>query len=440
MIQIMELQSSPRLDPLPELDADDRSSVLLHPTDFPDWPAALAAAPDVDDYILAPGDYRGWGPCKIKGAAPAGRRRLIRFERPQRRPWDRMPDEAVVRGFEFQDGAAHWIVHGVTLRGPDTSACIVRPGAEHITFDSLLIEDFGAYGARLFGNHCIVQNCVIRRMAPEADGAAVQIKVRGGPNVGARVLDNEIYDCNDGVGVTWDTKKGADRFMECRDLIVEGNDIYLTESRHVEVPGGCYAEAENAIDIKAGPRSSPEPLKFLRNRIWGFRRTAPVPDGRASDGAAVTIHRGAQRILFEDNVIFDCPIAFHEVVRDHDDPNQGPREVTVRSTIISLMCPFNPEDPGAVLRTRLSFRLEGNVFSHSHLLSTLSRVGAADVYTGNVLHDTHFGKAEAEWNAGVNIVAPSEQMNDVLVERRRWTRRDRINLHRAVLSQPGAPA
>jgi len=432
MVSIIALQPSPLVDPLPELTTADRVSVVINPDSFTGWVEVFTQESTADDYLLAPGDYRAWGKCKLAQANPVDRRRVIRFIDPERKPWDPDAGEAVVAGFEFLRGAAHWVVQGLTLRGPDSTACYVRPGAEHVVFDSMLIEDFGAYGVRLLGNYSTVQNCVIRRMAPGVDGCAVEIRVRDTPNVGNRVLDNEIYDCNDGVGVIWNSRKDADHYVECRDLVVEGNDLYLTSNRHVIRPAGTFAGAENAIDIKAGPRSVSEPMRFTGNRMWGFRRTVPGSDGPASDGAAVTIHRGAQRILFEGNVIFDCPIAFHEVVRDREDPNQEDREVVLRSNIISLMCPYNEQDPGAVLRTRTSFTLEDNLLSHSHTLSALAKIDSGDVYNGNVLYDIPLGQASADWTDDANHIAEASQMRDVLIMCRRWTHPELMNLHSAV--------
>jgi hypothetical protein len=434
MVDIIALQPSPLIDALPELGADGRSSPVVDPAldEFSGWRDVFDPARMYDDYLLTQGDYRAWGPCKLKESNPVDRRRVIRYVDFERKPWERMSEEAVVAGFEFLEGAAHWVVQGLTLLGRDSSACYVRPGAEHVIFDSMLIGDFGAYGVRLLGNYSTVQNCVLRRMAPELDGTAVQIRVRDTPNVGNRVLDNEVYDCNDAVSVTQNSRDGADHYVECRDLVVEGNDLYLTADRHVALPNGCYALAENAVDIKAGPRSLVEQLKFINNRMWGFRRSVPAPDGRASDGAAVTIHRGAQRILFEGNVIFDCPIAFHEVVRDREDPNQGDREVTLRSNVISLMCPYNSEDLGTVLRTRTSFRLESNRFSHSHMLSAFPKVGPGDVYVDDVRYDVPLGKARSDWTDSTNRSADTSEMGDLLIVCRRWTHPDLANLHNAI--------
>ncbi|MFC7531917.1 hypothetical protein [Actinoplanes sp. GCM10030250] len=455
MVQTIALVSSPLLDPLPEIGATGGPSAVLRPGDFATWNDAFDASPNAGTYILEPGDYRAWGKCVINRANPAGHRRLIRFIDTTKRPWNRINNEAVTDGFQFTSGAAHWAVHGLTIRGPGLATCIVKQGAEHITFDSLFIEDVDTHGIQLVGNHCTVQNCVIRRASPN-DSVAVLIRVDGVPNVGNRVLDNEICDCVDGVGVTWDDG-GANPYQECLDLVVEGNDIYLTEGHYVHrpepvfPPGPGYprvhARAENGIDIKAGPRTSTQPLRFERNRIWGFR--APEANSaQKSDGAAVTIHRGAQRILFAENVIFDCPIAFHEVVRDLafpigggrkvTDPNQGDREVTVRSAIVSFIHPYNPEDLGAILRTKLPFRLEGNRFSHSRTLSALPKKPQThDVFVDNVLHDdTPFGEAGDDWQqAGTNNrVPPADDMSDVLIERCRWTNPGLVRLRSAVLS------
>jgi len=446
MVQTVTLAPSSRLDALPELGAAGRPSTVLHPCDFANWGDVFHHFPNAEDYLLTPGDYRAWGRCMINQANPADHRRLIRFIETAKRPWDRISTEAVTDGFQFTSGAAHWAVHGLTIRGPNLATCIVKQGAEQITFDSMFIEDVDTHGIQLEGNHCTVQNCVIRRAWAPHDVVAILIRVNGAPNVGNRVLDNEICDCVDGVGVTWDDAKGANPYQECLDLVVEGNDIYLTEVRHTHRPEpvfppspGCprlHATAENGIDIKAGPRTSTQPLEFVHNRIWGFR--TPEPGSAAqSDGAAITIHRGAQRILFAHNVIFDCPIAFHEVARDPADPNQGDREVTLRSNIISFMHPYNPEDLGAILRTKLPFRLEGNWFSHSRTLSALPKVpNTHDMFVDNVLHDdTPLGEASHDWQEPDtnNRVLPADDMSDVLIERCRWTNPGLVRLRSAVL-------
>jgi hypothetical protein len=137
-------------------------------------------------------------------------------------------------------------------------------------------------------------------------------------------------------------------------------------------------------------------------------------------------------------VIVDCPVAFQEVRRDADpeDPEQGPREITLRSNIVSMMRRYNIDDLGAVLRTKLSFEVQGNWFSHSATLSALPKLGPDDTFVGNVLYRTPFGAApDTDWqpdNAGGNVTATDEQMCDVLVERRRWTRRGVVRLESAV--------
>jgi hypothetical protein len=454
MVQTIPLVPSPLLDPLPELGAG-RPSIVLRPDDFTDWSNVFDEHPDVEDYLLEPGDYRSWGECAINRANPADHRRLIRFIDTAKRPWDRISSEAVTQGFQFASGAAHWAVHGLTLRGHGLAMSIVRPGAEHITFDSLLIEDVDkVHTIRLAGNHCTVQNSVIRRAwAPGHDTVGVTIAVDGVPNIGNRILDNEIYDCSDGVGVTWDDSD-SNHYLECRDLVVEGNDIYLTDVRHVHRPEPAFppnpgyprihATAENGIDIKTGPRTTTAPLRFVRNRIWGFRTPQPG-SAQESDGAAITIHKAAQRILFTDNVIFDCPIAFHEVARNQAtsdwaaDPNQGDREVTVRSNIISFMHPYNPADLGAILRTKLPFRIEGNRFSHSRILSALPKApGTHDIFINNVLHDdTPLGEAHDDWeseDSTNNQIPQADDMSDVLIERCRWTNPGPVRLRNAVLA------
>jgi len=187
MVQTVTLAPSSRLDALPELGAAGRPSTVLHPCDFANWGDVFHHFPNAEDYLLTPGDYRAWGRCMINQANPADHRRLIRFIETAKRPWDRISTEAVTDGFQFTSGAAHWAVHGLTIRGPNLATCIVKQGAEHITFDSMFIEDVDTHGIQLEGNHCTVQNCVIRRAWAPHDVVAILIRVNGAPNVGNRV-------------------------------------------------------------------------------------------------------------------------------------------------------------------------------------------------------------------------------------------------------------
>jgi hypothetical protein len=163
------LRRSTLLDAVPELTAPDRDPVYLNPGSFESWSKAFEQWPDADDYVLAPGDYRRWGQCQLSAAGTQIRRRSIRFIDSPQKAWDRIPHEAIVGGFDFQPGAAFWLVHGLTLRGPGPATAIVRNDAHHVIFDSMLIEDFLSNGVRFFGNNCIVQNSVIRRLSPDQD-------------------------------------------------------------------------------------------------------------------------------------------------------------------------------------------------------------------------------------------------------------------------------
>lgn len=417
-MQIKYLEPSPHLDSLPEL-MNPVGGDRLNPDMFQTWDQVFAAYPDRTDYVLGPGDYRSWGRCKITLSGTHDRRRVIRFEATDRRPWTRSGYEAIIAGIEFSSGATNWIVNGLTFRGRAQN--IMRPGSSDVVFDSILVEDFETYGVRLLGNRGCVQNSVMRRMRAGSDGVAVQLRVRGEPNIGNRVLDCEFADCNDSVGITQDTKEGANAFTECRDVIIDGNDMYVTPLRYVYLPDGEYASTENAADFKTGPDDPTRPNLFLHNRIWGYRRTEGVNRPPSSNGAAIVIHRAARNMHFESNFIFDCPIAFHETRRDPADPGHGPRGIVLKDNVVSAMNRYNPHDLAAVLRTRLAFKLHGNRFSRSGQLSALPKVGAGDEFIDNIVFDTPLVEAVNDFNTPPNIVATPAMMEDLLLQRRRWT-------------------
>lgn len=427
---LRRLAPSPHLDPVLEV-AGPQQAVQVTPNSYRSWTEMFDDNTDKSDILLTSGNYGSWGPCNLPAGGSLDRRRVLRFEDYEVRPWNRVGREALTGPVIAAPGSCDWIVHGLTLRGPAAGPAVTQTGSERISFDAMLIEDFSNYGVRLRGDHGTIQNSLIRRAGKGLDGLGVQLRVHEQPNIGNRVIDCEIYDCADSIQITWDNRDGY-RHLPCSGAIIDGNDMYITLDRYQKLDG-TYADAENGIDVKAGPDEPGTPIVFSNNRIWGFRRTAPNVDGPSSLGAAVTIHRRARNLLFERNVVFDVPLAFQEVRHDVDDRPDRRRGVELRDNTIVGIGRYQPADLSAILRTKQGFVLVGNHFASAGTLSaepklTVDGVELVDEFRDNTIYDVPLGEAEGDWSANHE---PDGVLDDLFLERRRWSGPDFVHLSNA---------
>ena len=94
----------------------------------------------------------------------------------------------------------------------------------------------GQYGFRIQGSDCTIQRCVIResfatnKVQEIVDSVGIQVKeVLDTAILGIKILDNEIYNCGDDIGLTSLKKPGGGPV----EVVIEGNDLYLEESRYI---------------------------------------------------------------------------------------------------------------------------------------------------------------------------------------------------------------
>lgn len=125
-----------------------------------------------------------------------------------------------------------------------------------------------------------------------------------------RVVANEIYNCNDGVQLIWN--EGSKHQPDFSGTLIAANDIYVDERRLTDCKGnldpkGPCACTENAVDIKAGAKSSSRPVVIRHNRFYGWRKTDSICNRDArSWGTAISVHlSAAQNIRIEQNIFWD---------------------------------------------------------------------------------------------------------------------------------------
>lgn len=311
--------------PAPELVSTPADAVFLHPGSFSDWSAVFAAHPDTLDYLLAPGDYRGWGPLLIRSRhGTATRKRTIRYYddgaapvHPVHRKKEALVDAIVI------SNASYWLIHGLTVREPSTASQIAQR-ASHITLDSLLIEKARQYGLRIrSASDICVQSSVVRRAPkiPHKDSVGIQIKPSGTPSSRITIVANEIYDVGDSIQITAD---GRDPWIAVESTFIANNDLYTTQE---------YARCtENGIDIKAG--SDEELTRIIDNRIWGFVGTDPACANSGSRGDAVVIHRAGRNIEIARNTIGESENGVREKHWPAGWRQQHSRRVTIRANVL----------------------------------------------------------------------------------------------------------
>jgi len=200
--------------------------------------------------------------------------------------------------------------------GPFTPSC-------HNTLNRMLYQHIRE-GVIQINDGChfnTIQNCVIRK-TPLPDGDWVGIclmawRGRAGKAEvwGTRIVNNEIYDVNDGIQLFHHSI--IDPLLpDYRGTLIKNNDIYVTPAIYSDGkgnldPNGTYSASENAIDIKASSASA-APQDWVRienNRMWGFRFLDDNLAGSNDHGFAVVIHNniGGKRgyILIRNNIVMD---------------------------------------------------------------------------------------------------------------------------------------
>lgn len=429
------LTESPNLVAVPPVELD--RAVILDRTSYPDWGSMFSENGDRLHYLLTPDDYRHWGTLRLEnmpGNTP-GRPKTIRYYNPglddDVHPVMRT-SEALVASFQFEGETDSWLVQGLTVRRPTDNPGISR-GASNITIDRCLIEQASRQHLRIRdAAHCTVQRCVIRESTPPNEGTAessgIQISAIKTGTVNIRLLDNEIYNVGDGIQIT-DGPDPADPI----EVLIEGNDIYLTQSRHILDPDtGLDTNTtldENAIDLKGGSDTAQSTV-IRGNRMWGYRRNA-VPTAL---GELLVIQRYSRNVLVTNNIFGDAPRGMKDV---NWPTGEGiavdtPRGITFSGNQFHDIRDYAPTlDAGAVTRPVTA----GISFTDNHVARSDCLVdvappggfrGAGPTYTRNVLIEV--GHVQRPGSTSTVAIHPADN-NTVATapngyhtyERRRWT-------------------
>jgi hypothetical protein len=305
---------------LPAIPPSDYEVPLVVPSCDPSDPtvrliSTVADWQDVNNqayrvFCVAPGDYRAAGQIDLEIDGTPSAPRWIRYTEPTH-PIARSA-QAVVSGLAFD--ADYWIVQGLTQRGGSIYTEF-RSGSEYNVLDRMLAEGgqtTSQVRIRPGAHNNTVQNSVLRNTQREGDHDRGCVLLWGSNNGnpvvtnGTRIVNNEIYNCTDGIGLHRDS---ATPSVDYGGTIIHNNDIYITNVLYSDGAGnlnsaGEYACAENAIDIKAGGVAG-NPVVVSGNRVWGFRQTDVNCGGTGSWGQAILSTEGARYTLFYDNWIWD---------------------------------------------------------------------------------------------------------------------------------------
>jgi len=276
-------------------------------------------------FLIMPGDYRKWGVLKLRKTDKSGEARIITYYNPAQAnsfnvqlPIHTTPNadkHVILEAFDIVD-ADRWILNGLTFSGTSQKGKNRKGGrynrlaayANHNIINRCLIQNIvgDAAGIRIsFSHYNCIQNSIIRDLIG-SDQVGVLLKGEKDKAIGNRIINNEIYNCNDGIQLTYSTAYGEKGYLS--GTIIENNDIYITQKSYSKRKSG-FACAENAIDIKIGGQSalSKDVVKILKNRIWGFRPTDTSCGGSGSLGRGIVMHIKANNIILKDNVFFDLP-------------------------------------------------------------------------------------------------------------------------------------
>jgi hypothetical protein len=231
----------------------------------------------------------------------------------------------------------------VQPRNPITTWYVAIQGADHVVLDGNLIDGvehantsapLGVQIRGYYGNPATrntVQRNVIRngnetRGPYDYFGVLVSTAYQyGEDNDDNAIVDNEIYDWGDGIAVAGYTS-GCGGQGEAHGTVIDGNDVYLTDDKHIDCEtgeqswGGACACAENGIDVKPDP--GPDPADWTRvttNRVWGFRPTsdAVACGGSGALGQAITAGNAcAGHVLVAANRVHDSTIGIEMAGND----------------------------------------------------------------------------------------------------------------------------
>jgi len=276
-------------------------------------------------FLIHPGDYRSWGPLKITTPGNEKQYRIISHINANPNSLDDIlpvntknneQKHVIIEALNIAY-ADYWIINGITFSGNSEKTKRGRIGgrysriAAHANYNIInrcLFENVVNHEGALdisFSDYNHVQNSIVRNLIG-GDQVGILIKGKKDRAIGNKIVNNEIYDCNDGIQLTYRDSYGDKGYVS--GTVIENNDIYLNPKSYSKRKKG-FACAENGIDIKIGGESaSPKDVvRVLRNRIWGFRPTDPDCGGSGGRGRGITLTFRANNVILKDNILSDLP-------------------------------------------------------------------------------------------------------------------------------------
>ena len=290
---------------------------------------------------LVPGDYTRLGPLKIDWGTPE-KPVFLTCEESYVHPCN-TAYRAILESFDFQN-SSNVILHGLTFRGnsvekTDRNGVTVRGGAvsriancDNIVIDSCLLEQWCGIGAlRVIDstNVSFQRNVVRKRLHFAGDSSGVGFYASTGFSAsGNQCILNEFADVTAGVAVPAENGLGTHP-----GLLIGWNTVHFTDYSYSNAkPGfGCM---ERGYDLKAGGTEE-NPLLLINNFVAGVRPTDQNCGGTGSAGTGITLHRNAQNVVVDGNVVVDCPtgIEIHDARRDKPDEHVG--NIVIENNLIA---------------------------------------------------------------------------------------------------------
>jgi len=270
---------------------------------------------------LEAGDHTSKGTLTLANSGTSGTYKVLRYTRTSDNndePWNQGANQAKIYKLDT-NGYDYWIVHRLTFNnnfaagqsGVKAQGGSGGASSDNIIFNRLLIEKTGssALGFLSSGTGLTLQNSVVRTTKTPSNGSEFQC-VDITSSYGARVVNNELYDCNKGV------MAGDGAANNAPYPIIENNDIYLSEAGRSDCAGnyttsGNCGVMEAVISLK-GAGTSSNTAKIIHNRLWGCRWA----DGnliQSGDCPAISISNkgggnGADYTLVQNNIIVDMEL------------------------------------------------------------------------------------------------------------------------------------
>ena len=299
----------------PDCDAGNPEVLIIG--DDSDW--AKINDPEYRVFCVRPGDYRGVGAIVLERSGKAEAPRILLLDSDSNAHPADLPEsgQALIESLEFK-GADFWYVERLSIVDTPDRQSVVRfgSGASDNTIDRMRIEHFYEGITLDDGAHRnTIQNSLIGDQDFHRGGDAVCIALQGFRTrpktvriLDTKILNNEIYDCNDGIQTVVNPK--ASYVADFSGLLIAGNDIYLTSARYSNCsgkmdPNGACACAENAIDLKGGAEDVSKPVMVVENSLRGWRKTDQACGGSGSWGSALVGHFRLKNAELIDNIISD---------------------------------------------------------------------------------------------------------------------------------------